>query len=161
MDGGIRRCDGRKEVEQALVRVGIGDVESAAVFRVIVAEPDRQNAARMTDVAAGFEEMAKAFGQQVSVVQLPEGEILDDLPLVFASCDAILLSPAVQVEISEARAAALINGGARLVAVSHTAPAGKLSRLVWDRVQPAGTAQATVPVVWISSFTAMPPASGH
>ncbi len=153
--------DRGREIEQALVRVGIGDVESAAVFRVVIPEPDRQNAAEAADVAASSEEMAKAFGQPVSVMHLSLRAILDDSPLLFASSDAILLTPALQAEISEARAAALINAGARLIVISETAPGGESftagmgSRAI-HRYRAGGAARDVD-----QPFTAVAPASGH
>jgi hypothetical protein len=63
-------------------------------------------------------------------------DILTGSPLLFAGCDALLVTPSLRGELTEARALALFNVGVRLVLAGDLPNTGGLAGLVWDRVSP-------------------------
>jgi hypothetical protein len=88
----------------------------------------------------------------VRVAAVREEELLEGPPLLMAACDAVLLPAKAAGRMSQERAAAVLNVGARLMVSGGTAPGGTLARLVWDPLTDDHAAERG----WISPPEALP-----
>lgn len=117
-------------------RVGAGEDWT---FRVLVPQGQRESGVQGGE---GDQPVwSRLTGKPVVLVPVPLEELLGGSPLLFAAYDAVLITPVLRRELGEARAVMLMNAGVRLVASGESPGSGGsgLSRLVWDRVWPAGT----------------------
>ena len=110
------------------------------IFRIVIPSGRRRIVESIDWRSAGAVGGGEGGGGIV-FIELPEEDILDGPPALFADIDALLLPGGMR--LTQERAQALINVGLRIVVPGETAPGGELSRLVWERLNSgAATSQA-------------------